>query len=617
VIRTRIMLLVLVVAVALPSGFADSSGGDPAPDPLQALAAPAVPVAPDRPLPAARKQRAKQERQRDRRRGGREREHRGAVRAERVAAQERAAAEAACVGAGDIWLAEVGICTHGPDPAPPGADLTKRPPPVPPQRARIAAEAVTCDDDGESGHRVQVLYVRAADVPSHYAAYLESFRTWVAGIDEIVQESAAEAGGGRRVRFVTTPECEVDIPQVVLSPTGDDDFETTIEQLRARGFDRQDRIYFAFVDSTSAGICGIAGRAVDDDPSPANRSNTGPGYARVDAGCWHFPVPPVHELMHTLGAVQLSAPNSTGNGHCIDEYDVMCYSDEPTFPAMRFDCASQAMERRLDCGHNDYFDPSPAPGSYLATHWNTANNRFLVNTEPGVPDTEPPVVTWLSPVANGETHEVSEGTVALEVEVSDDKGINRVEFSRYDAVRDKWFYFATDHAAPYTASVQVAHLQPGFNFIGAEAFDTGANATQEHVWIWNERTTPAADPDPEPPPDHATVAITAPGNGAKLKANTDVTIEVAVTDAPGAGVEVRACPAFAFHVPLCSWRVATPIGTDPGAPYAVPWRVPSGGRFTLVARATDADETLSEPVTVSIEKEKAKKKKKKKKKKRR
>lgn len=618
-IRIRVISLLLLAGLMIPAGFSAPSGREGVGDaPLLARAAPAAPSAFDSaPEVAAKKKRPRHGDKREPRQDGRKRPNRAPTRNHD---RSRMRAEPAtqplaeqigrqCDGPGMIPLPPSGLCTHGPDPAPSGVDITRRAAPEPPAAARVAAKALTCDGDGQSGYRVQVLYVRAADVPSHYTRYLDSFRAWAAGVDDIVQQSAADAGGGRRVRFVTTPGCEIDVPQVVVSPTGDDGFGLTINQLIDRGYDREDRIYLAFVDTTAADICGIATSAPDDRPSQTNASNTGPSFARIDAGCWSVPRTPAHELMHTLGAVQNSAPNSSRGGHCIDAYDVMCYSDEPYFPVMRYDCPAESMDLRLDCGHNDYFHPAPPPGSYLATHWNTANNRFLIATGPGTPDTKPPEVTWTSPVGNRQVHAVLDGTIALEVAVSDNRAVSRVEFTRFDEVRQEWFDVAMDRSAPYTASLNVSALQPGYTFVAAEAFDSAANSTREHIWIENERTTPPDDPGPEPVPNYATVTITAPSNGAKLKSGSSATIEVVVTNAPGAGVEVRLCPANAF----CSWRTAAPIGSDASAPFAVPWRVPGSGRFDVIARANDADETLSEPVIVSVEKETAKKKKKKRK----
>ena len=95
--------------------------------------------------------------------------------------------------------------------------------------------------------------------------------------------------------------------------------------------------------------------------------------ARSDNGCWGYSE--IHELFHGLGAVQLSAPNSAGNYHCDDEYEVMCYLDSSGTP-MRKVCDA-AHENLLDCNHDDYFNTAPDPNSYLATHWNTADSPFL------------------------------------------------------------------------------------------------------------------------------------------------------------------------------------------------------------------------------------------------
>src|SRR5262249_35003358 len=154
------------------------------------------------------------------------------------------------------------------------------------------------------------------------------------------------------------------------------DFDTMNAELGNQGFNRTDRIYLAFVDTTAAGICGIGTIWNDDRASGTlNANNFGPRYPRVDAG-WRGGGTSAHELMHNIGGVQLSAPNSSGGYHCIDERDRMCYSDEPNHPTMRFDCPDAAHESRFDCGHQDYYNTNPAPGSYLATHWNPANNQF-------------------------------------------------------------------------------------------------------------------------------------------------------------------------------------------------------------------------------------------------
>ena len=79
----------------------------------------------------------------------------------------------------------------------------------------------------------------------------------------------------------------------------------------------------------------------------------------------------LHEITHNLGGVQWSAPHSTQPvglqdpryGHCWQGYDVMCYlEDAGAAHAMRNDCPriGGAIPQTYDCGHDDYFNPSPA-----------------------------------------------------------------------------------------------------------------------------------------------------------------------------------------------------------------------------------------------------------------
>jgi hypothetical protein len=296
-------------------------------------------------------------------------------------------------GCGNLTIVDLpagDVCTHGPDPAPPGLEIND---PVRRLSVGMASQemaGIACDGDGQSGYRVQVLYVRAADVSSRYTQYLDSIRGWAGEADQIFQASAAETDGSRNLRFVQGTDCRPLVPEVVVSPVGDGSFNATIDDLRSLGFNRTDRIYLAFVDTTGAKICGVGTLWPDDRPGSANKNNLGPSYSRVDAGCWRGDIA-AHELMHNLGGVQNSAPNASGWFHCIDEYDIMCYRDSNTTPPMRVDCTVPSLNTtRFDCGHDDYFHTNPTPGSYLATFWNAANNRFLVSDSTGSEEVVPP-----------------------------------------------------------------------------------------------------------------------------------------------------------------------------------------------------------------------------------
>jgi hypothetical protein len=348
-----------------------------------------------------------------------------------------------CKGPGLKLLPRSGLCTHGPDPVPPGFNIKRAVPPVSNAEARSAMTAAACDGDGTSGKRVQVLYLHAEGEASRFNQYLPSIRTWVQGADDIMQASAAETGGSRRFRFVTNPSCQLAVQAVALPPGAIADFDAMITALRARGFKRSDRFYLAFVDAEL--VCGVGTLWRDDRPGGANFNNTGPAYSRVDAGCWDAFVV-AHELMHNLGAVQRSSPNNNGGGHCIDDYDVMCYQDAPNAPVPAIVCPDEAHEDRYDCGHDDYFHTNPPSGNYLATHWNTANNLFLI----GSPDATPDVGVSITSPLSGATLSVGQ-TITIEVTVS---GLSEatVQVGRCGGTSCKWAKakrVGSDASAPY------------------------------------------------------------------------------------------------------------------------------------------------------------------------
>lgn len=311
-----------------------------------------------------------------------------------------------CVGARFEIRGPDGVvgCTHGPDPAPDGIDArSEREASELLAAAQPAAvSAVPCIGNGRSGKRVQAIYAVASDRTDRYDTIAPLIRGWAAStLNDIVAGSAFETGGARAVRFVTDANCELVVDHVVLSPTGDDDFGATINELRAKGYTSSARKFVVWADATV--YCGIAQIYLDDHAGSGNLNNGNAAIqgmvSRTDSGCWGLggtstPVE-AHELMHTLGGVQNSAPHSSSKfpqspgAHCTDEYDVMCYADGPGVE-MDIVCADLFHERRFDCGHEDYFHTSPEAGSYLATHWNPAGSSFLAVLQS-------PVVSAFSP----------------------------------------------------------------------------------------------------------------------------------------------------------------------------------------------------------------------------
>lgn len=277
-----------------------------------------------------------------------------------------------CAGLEKIQADGRTYCTHGEDPNRISANAGSESPNARGNAALGSAARPLCIDDGQSGPRVQVIYVYRSDRTNRLSEFLTTFRRLASEMDTIVDQSARKTGGQLRIRFVTTPQCQVDIAAVAINPGAMADFGDTIEQLAAAGYNAINRKYLLLVESNS--FCGIGTFLQSDTPDTTAHDLT--GYARVDTPCWDAGTM-IHELGHTMGAVQYSAPHTSRGAHCIDEWDVMCYSDSPFKPEMRFLCGDGTQDFRLDCNDDDYFASQPAPGSYLDGHWNMARSIYL------------------------------------------------------------------------------------------------------------------------------------------------------------------------------------------------------------------------------------------------
>jgi hypothetical protein len=274
--------------------------------------------------------------------------------------------------------------------------------------------SIACTGDGVSGNRVQAVYAYPADGPDNYDQIAPYVRRWAAMADRAINDSAAETGGVRHIRYVTGPDCQVDVARVALTPEGVASLPGTAADLYAQGLNRPDRKYLVWVDAYV--YCGMATVKPDDRPGQDNANNGDgePGMvARVDRGCWGIAASSgeVHELVHILGGVQTTAPNGNWNYHCSDESEVMCYDDDATkdgfisssgeLVPIRYVCPTWH-ERLLDCSHDDYFSTAPDRGSWLGKHWNVADSSFLTSEgPPSVPDATAPRSTGPVPRIEG------------------------------------------------------------------------------------------------------------------------------------------------------------------------------------------------------------------------
>lgn len=278
------------------------------------------------------------------------------------------------------------VTSHGPDPA----------------RAVVVlgedAGSITCVP--RSTHHFEAILARAYDDRDRPLSSLtDDFRQALQDASARMDSEAVARGGERaRYRFWCDAPDRIAVRQAVL-PTRKrwTSFSTIVRDLDAMGHNRPRTKYLIFYDDCIGPTCfsgGIGTLFGDDRLSPRNASVTSTGYGvdfgapgRSDGPNW-FVI--LHESGHTMGAVQESAPHYSGNGHCWDGLDVMCYSDggynsgsysETSCPRPGAFLSSELPHELypFDCGGDDYFNPRPPAQSYISDHWNLAHryNRFL------------------------------------------------------------------------------------------------------------------------------------------------------------------------------------------------------------------------------------------------
>jgi VCBS repeat-containing protein len=99
-------------------------------------------------------------------------------------------------------------------------------------------------------------------------------------------------------------------------------------------------------------------------------------------------------------------------------------------------------------------------------------------------DTQPPQVTWTSPVADQGIQKVGDEVVRLEVTASDNSGVASVRFYRWDAVNEVNVEIGIVYAPPYRWDLDTRILNLGWNQINVKAYDTSGNDSElGYIWL--------------------------------------------------------------------------------------------------------------------------------------
>ncbi|MGB0651980.1 MAG: hypothetical protein ACPGQL_02170 [Thermoplasmatota archaeon] len=263
--------------------------------------------------------------------------------------------------------------SHGQDPIPDPQDVTRWLPGI--QREPYCVDR-SIPYDVEP--RAVVIYARAHDDADGYAAWKPRILNMVNTANGMVHLSGAATDGKAALKVECANDRVLVHEAVLPTDRAAAGFNSIASDLRDMGFGDAGARHWIFYDDRGACSCGGMGNLIlDDTPTPANLNNGFLFTAYAITFGYDSARIMLHELGHNMGAVQMSAPHTTGAGHCTDGRDIMCYRDGG--PQSHRYTNNRCGQQVWDCGHDDYFDASPDPDEYLASHWNLGSrfNRFI------------------------------------------------------------------------------------------------------------------------------------------------------------------------------------------------------------------------------------------------
>ncbi len=230
--------------------------------------------------------------------------------------------------------------------------------------------------------KIKVVYAYAADQGNQVETYRASIQQ---GVSDMRDRIEAASLGQKSLRFDLSAGVCLDLGVIALpAPVGQ--YSGGLQSIQALLADAKPIVRATFPGYKNYAVLaggvdggGRADRFDDSQASASNFMNQGSnvaalGWTNPSIGQPVFSATALHEIFHNLGAVQTDAPNGQ-SGHCNDGADLMCLGYRQGGPF----CEPQPNnDNAIDCGGDDYFNVNPAPGSYLASHWNIARDSLFL-----------------------------------------------------------------------------------------------------------------------------------------------------------------------------------------------------------------------------------------------
>ncbi len=321
--------------------------------------------------------------------------------------------------------------------------------------------------------RVQAIWMSNSGTDAPTAERLADYKLEIYKVGLMMQISSRETHPSiaYRPRFACDGDSEPDIAQVsvniAFSTNSTDIFNAAKTELENQGHNNPDTKYLVYFDSGFSNIsaAGQGDLLLDDSAATTNANNSGQMMA-IQYGYSAYPpnwLVLAHELGHNMGAVQITAPHTTGitGLHCTDGSDVMCYADGGD-NSSQYSSTICPSGLTFDCNHDDYFNANPESGSYLDTKWNiaSANNRFVqagINMSDYEPPTSPssPVMTSNAPGSVTISWGASTDNVAVDSYVIKRTDINTSQQSTFtvDAAQTSYTDTSVELSKLYTYTV--------------------------------------------------------------------------------------------------------------------------------------------------------------------